>query len=1026
MFLNITQLIVLFGLFVWLASRLVNKNKVVFYMVVAAFAILLTLEASSVYLINQPFGYQYSININFEDIQVYLFQFYAELAYSSFFLAIAFGLLVYVAKKIGSYKNTHWIQYQWLAPFACLALLSFPNGVFHSLLDLGRIQFAKAGRVEEALAAMGINSGEYIFPDELKAVAGKNIVVISMESLERGFLNPAYGEVTPGLNELAKAYGIHELKADPRSGWTSGSLYTVLTGVAPVFKSPDNGNFLFDEIEEFNFSTLGRVLSLAGYQMKYLMSDVNFSGTDKLLKANSFEIVTDQPNKNLGYFKTPNDLDLFHEAKKQIEIVSESKKPFALFISTVNSHFPNGIYDQRMEPLIKKKKSDFKNEIDYSVMSTDYLVSDFIKFLEKKNLLQNTVFYIYPDHQMMGQGNHILKLNEFGRELYFITNAQKTSLGAALTGKQSQLDLARIIINGSDVKSNVKFLSDYKGVNQSNQSFARLNTAILERVDSKRDFEVRVTEGHAHLIKDGKVLADVIGVNKNTKWLNFVFNQDVVLKKVFSGDGSFLPYRDKDNLKSPLQLTIFLKRLTPVSYYFGNYLSIGTYEQVKSKNTYLSISKKIIDEFSLKNALAFSNDIYATEDPGSSRIKIAELNSAAGYGAPIGKIEVVSSEYETAVAGKPSKIILSNQRFPVGRGLNIFYIFNKEPVIAAFDVHGDEHAVAPMLELLAKLEKAHTPFVIFAHDAIGNSLSIRKDELYKLGLTKLPNLSGRVAYIGFFDGSRVKEESDSATISRFLPVSEAYKEWVPPKAIPLEEYLRGKDRFIAHAGGQIDGKKYTDSLEALDYSYSKGLRLLELDIITTSDGYYVAAHDWKTWAGMTGYAGDLPPSREVFLGKKIYGKYTPLDLRRINDWFGVHQDAILVTDKVNEPGKFSSLFVDKKRLKMELFTIEAVQEAIAAQILAPMPTDYLWPDIHKKYMHLVKSGNIQYVAASRNINRVDLRQILDAGLKIYAFNINDDKIKNEEWVICNERNLYYGVYLDNQNLLSNINCRVSH
>ena len=73
MLLNITQLIVLFGLFIWAGSKL-TKNRVIFYSSIMLFTLLLTIEVSSVYLIGQPFGYLYWVNINFEDIKVYLFQ----------------------------------------------------------------------------------------------------------------------------------------------------------------------------------------------------------------------------------------------------------------------------------------------------------------------------------------------------------------------------------------------------------------------------------------------------------------------------------------------------------------------------------------------------------------------------------------------------------------------------------------------------------------------------------------------------------------------------------------------------------------------------------------------------------------------------------------------------------------------------------------------------------------------------------------------------------------------------------------
>ncbi len=66
-------------------------------------------------------------------------------------------------------------------------------------------------------------------------------------------------------------------------------------------------------------------------------------------------------------------------------------------------------------------------------------------------------------------------------------------------------------------------------------------------------------------------------------------------------------------------------------------------------------------------------------------------------------------------------------------------------------------------------------------------------------------------------------------------------------------YRVDTNRFIAHAGGEIDGYKYTNTLEAVNTNYKKGFRLFELDIIKTADNIYVAAHDWKSWAINTGH-----------------------------------------------------------------------------------------------------------------------------------------------------------------------------
>ena len=50
--------------------------------------------------------------------------------------------------------------------------------------------------------------------------------------------------------------------------------------------------------------------------------------------------------------------------------------------------------------------------------------------------------------------------------------------------------------------------------------------------------------------------------------------------------------------------------------------------------------------------------------------------------------------------------------------------------------------------------------------------------------------------------------------------------------------------YIAHAGGAINGHRYTNSLEALEENKRKGHILFEIDLEWTEDKGLVAIHDW--------------------------------------------------------------------------------------------------------------------------------------------------------------------------------------
>jgi hypothetical protein len=227
-------------------------------------------------------------------------------------------------------------------------------------------------------------------------------------------------------------------------------------------------------------------------------------------------------------------------------------------------------------------------------------------------------------------------------------------------------------------------------------------------------------------------------------------------------------------------------------------------------------------------------------------------------------------------------------------------------------------------------------------------------------------------------------------------------------------YKNDTTRFIAHAGGMIDENTYTNSLEALDHNYDNGFRMFELDIIKTKDGQYVAAHDWNHWSDITGYKGELPATHSEFLKYQISGKFTPLDMKRINEWFEIHPDATLITDKVNEPRDFSQVFIDRRRLMMELFDLGAVEQGVQLKIKA-MPSQNVIENMGGSKLKKLKELGINEVAISRTYiaaNLDFLRELKENNIKAYAFHLNQQSGIDEAYVVKYEMDYIYGIYAD--------------
>lgn len=93
---------------------------------------------------------------------------------------------------------------------------------------------------------------------------------------------------------------------------------------------------------------------------------------------------------------------------------------------------------------------------------------------------------------------------------------------------------------------------------------------------------------------------------------------------------------------------------------------------------------------------------------------------------------------------------------------------------------------------------------------------------------------------------------------------------------------------IAHAGGSLTGEPYTNSLEAMNAAYARGLRWFELDFKRTADGAVGCRHDWGAFGGE---APTLAGLRERFAGR-----FTPMAADDLAAWMAARPDTTLVTD----------------------------------------------------------------------------------------------------------------------------------
>lgn len=587
------------------------------------------------------------------------------------------------------------------------------------------IFFMSNSDFQEVLVRNKMN--DYITPENIESSKGKNIIILSLESLEKAFLTEKYSALTPNLNKLKKEWNYFDLEQNLGSEWTSGSLYTYLTGFPAFFGV--GANDIFGNSHYSDISSVSHVLKKANYTTTYLNGNTDFSGTIDILNTLQFDKIIDDKSVPKSGFESMyglRDKDLFELAKMEIDNNQDVNQPFALFISTTDTHFPNGYYDSRMESVISEKDSD----LEFMVAALDYMIGDFISYLERENLLENTIVYIFPDHLKMG--SPVIFKGTGKRGLYLITNSNELSNYHKQTETLYQIDLPKMILQGAQINHNLKFLSDY------------------------------------------------IKGNKN------------------------------EYIKDNIQL-------------------------------------------------------------------LTEINTSG---------------------------------------------------------------------------------------------------IHRAG---------------------------EKTI-RSIEVSKNYL-----------DYKIDNSRFIAQSGGKINGYVYTNSREALDYNYENGFRMFELDILQTIDGEYVAAHDWKHWSGITNYDGELSPSKIDFMNTKIYGEFSPLDMDGINEWFSSHKDAILITDKVNDPIRFSKEFMFKDRLMMKLFDYNSLQDGVRSGILSAMPSQFILNEITAEKIKSLAKNGVKDIAISRGFikgNKNILKEFKNNNIRVYMDNVNTITGIREEYVVKYEMDFIHGIFAD--------------
>jgi glycerophosphoryl diester phosphodiesterase len=143
---------------------------------------------------------------------------------------------------------------------------------------------------------------------------------------------------------------------------------------------------------------------------------------------------------------------------------------------------------------------------------------------------------------------------------------------------------------------------------------------------------------------------------------------------------------------------------------------------------------------------------------------------------------------------------------------------------------------------------------------------------------------------------------------------------------------------------------YTNSKEAVELNYVKGHRVFEIDFNLTSDNCLAAVHDWEHGASITGsrFSDDIP-TLEEWKRKKIFGKYTTMDINDVVELMNVYKDIFIVTDtNSTNPGtvlaEFKEIYNAAEKVDLQIMN-RIVPQIYHPEMLGVVKSVYDFPSI---------------------------------------------------------------------------------
>ena len=163
------------------------------------------------------------------------------------------------------------------------------------------------------------------------------------------------------------------------------------------------------------------------------------------------------------------------------------------------------------------------------------------------------------------------------------------------------------------------------------------------------------------------------------------------------------------------------------------------------------------------------------------------------------------------------------------------------------------------------------------------------------------------------------------------------------------------NRYLAHALGGIDGRKYLNTEKALKTAIAMGHRYFEADLQLTTDGRVVCSHGWTeeicAVSGMD-YSDEFESmTRDMFLAQKVFDMPT-MDLETLSEYIKRYKDFYWELDIHGVLGDEARVMIQE--IKANVLDEEGTVDRVLMQVSSPEQYDAVDSVYHfKHYQYFV-------------------------------------------------------------------------